>query len=119
AMSDDDAERRRRQQEAVRQVREQTARDKERGQKANTKGDNFHRGMADFLGETGENGWVSEHPEGNRRLDNARIQDPRSREYTELKSGRVGEDAKAQLRADRELLASGKYQNGKWITVKG
>lgn len=118
-MSEDDAERRRRQQAEIQRVREQAARDKERGQKANQKGDDFHRGMRDFLGETTRNGWVREHEEGHRRLDNARIQDPRAREFTELKSGRVGEDARGQLRADRELLASGKYQAGKWITVKG
>ena len=122
----DDELRRQRERE---KFRAQQARDRSRGKENNERGMQFHYGMAERRGETRENGWVREHTEfglgaegkDSRRIDQARLINAQSREFSEYKSGRVDGDAKTlkQLDLDRELLASGRYVSGQWVTVKG
>lgn len=109
--------------------RAQQTRGTNRGRRNNERGMQFHYGMAEKRGETRENGWVREHTErglgadgkGSRRIDQARLINAQNREFSEYKSGRIDGDAKTlkQLGLDRELLASGRYVSGRWVTVEG
>ncbi|WP_157111487.1 hypothetical protein [Nocardia beijingensis] len=122
----DDADKRaeRLRQDAQRAARlRQEAADRQRGRNNNTRGEYFHRGMAQIRGETRESGWVREHREdlpGGKyvKLDQARVLGG-EKAFSEYKSGRVDGKARDQLAAHRYLLEKGIYRSGQWVTVKG
>ncbi|MEU2014099.1 hypothetical protein, partial [Nocardia sp. NPDC019302] len=122
----DDADKRaeRLRQDAQRAARlRQDAADRQRGRNNNTRGEYFHRGMAQIRGETRESGWVREHREdlpGGKyvKLDQSRVLGG-EKQFSEYKSGRVDGKARDQLVAHRYLLEKGIYQSGQWVTVKG
>ncbi|WP_084532412.1 hypothetical protein [Nocardia miyunensis] len=111
------------------EFRARQAQERNLGKKNNERGMHFHYGMAQMRGETRENGWVREHTEYGlggdgkdyRRIDQARVVNAQSREFSECKSGRVDGDEKTlnQLAMDRQLLESGRYGSGRWVTVDG
>ncbi|GAB2553673.1 hypothetical protein [Nocardia heshunensis] len=120
-MPTDDDERQRRTAEAARREKEQQQRERERGKKANERGEHFHRGMAQERGETPERGWQHERTVqtslGGRRHDTARVdKDGRTKEFTEYKNQRhVRADALMQLAKDREILERDAQARGTWV----
>lgn len=120
---DDDNSARRRREEALAKLRQQQAKEKERGRDNNTRGEQFHRGMAQIREETREQGWVREHredlPSGKYvKLDQARVLGG-EKEFSEYKSGRIDGKAREQLAGHRYLLEKGIYKSGQWVTVRG
>ncbi|MGW0251162.1 hypothetical protein ACWDYH_31490 [Nocardia goodfellowii] len=118
-MPTDDEERRRMRDAAAKRDREERQRAKERGRKHNDQGRWFHKGLANHLGHTRENGYQNESviktSLSERKHDTARDREGEGRKFNEYKSGRdIRADALMQLAKDKEILEKDARAEGVW-----
>lgn len=106
--------------------KEQRERSK-RGKESNDRGRWFHRGMAEFRGETRENGWQHEYRhtlESGRevRFDTTlHTNELGGRDFTEYKSGKEvgGPFVLEQVSKGREVLATDPNARGAYVMIEG